>query len=968
MSTLKVSNIQNADAAAVGIILNADGSVEIPSLDVSLEGLSDLDITNPQSGEILGYDGSDWVNADPAPIVDPLADARIAAASIDDLSDVDAGAPQDGDLLSFNDYTSTWEAGPISIGIGDLQDVEIDGPQEGQALVYDADSGEWINLTFPGVNLRVANVVLEVGPTGDFETLNEALEELSTLRTTYSNSPIKGLIRLQQDFEMVEQVIVDGKDFSWVTILSDAGTDPVTVDTFSQGSLIPGFARPEISQVTIGAFAGGQGGNLDNHFIEIDDADGTDYYFWFQVLRFASVTIQGRVKVDDDAPGTSALQVVTQAGAEAGDPLSAAIVGNDIEVTLGTRAADTQASTTLFSDDGGVIAVSATASGAFDGAAGNLEVEVIDSGSSGINASVIGTTLTIDLGGTASVSTALVSASIDSISGLDASVSTAGNFTIADDLGPQTPLSGGFDAGTLDPAQNTGTLVAAAIDGLAGVSASAVGAGSITVEDTFPLVGGEGQSTDPTPGGATSVEVTIDVSFDAEQAAAELRSEVDAQATLSADPYILGRVVRIINDVDGTADDVLTQGGFLTPSTIQQGQDDGFQTLVTAPGHTFDDGDLITIRGHVGTIQEVDYNGRWTVVESDQGAGTFELDFVADPRAIFQADRAGVPGTAEAVLPANVPVSRAALTINFEFFYFPAFGVARGVLPTIGCVFEMDETGPNPYISYKDGFCATDQGRINFLPFSGFVNAGGSNIYATRSSIINANDAIADGAKLNGIWAYSTSIINARRASATNCGSEGIPENVGGGFDATGLPVGSGVLAERGSLINAEGVDATGSAASAFLAQYGGQINVGADPGLAQGSGTSILGKEFEARGGIVFGVNGDSQGWIAPPIIAMERVVEDDDATLELGDRGMVVAMDSSDPHEVTVPLNSTVAFPVGTVVNIYRAGTGAVDIVGEVGVTIRNTGEISEQFGEVSLRKRATNEWVLVGEVDEP
>jgi hypothetical protein len=97
-----------------------------------------------------------------------------------------------------------------------------------------------------------------------------------------------------------------------------------------------------------------------------------------------------------------------------------------------------------------------------------------------------------------------------------------------------------------------------------------------------------------------------------------------------------------------------------------------------------------------------------------------------------------------------------------------------------------------------------------------------------------------------------------------------------------------------------------------------------------------------------------------------MERVVVDDDATLELADRGMVVAMDSSDPHDVTVPLNSVVAFPIGTILNVYRAGTGAVEIVGEAGVTIRNIGSISDQFGEVSLRKRDMNEWVLVGEVD--
>ena len=1072
MSTLKVTNVQHGDASVVGIILKADGTVEIPSLDVALEALSDLNVDDPQAGQLLGYDGDDWVNLDATAVVDPLADARIAAASIDDLADVEAPAPTDGQALVYDDYADAWVAGEVASDLDGLTDVTITAPTTGQALVYDDEIPGWKNDTFPAVQLRTADVVVEVGPGGDVDTINEALEELSTIRKQYAPAeplPITGLIRLRPDFAMTEQVLVDGHDFSWVTIVSDAGTDPVAVQTFSAGTLIPGFARPEVSQVTVSTLT--SGADLDDHFVIADDADGTTYYFWYQVLRFAETTIQGRVRVVSDTPGPSDLKVVTAAGTSPGDPLDATLVGDDIEVTLGTRPADTQATGLLFSADGAVVQVDADAAGPFDGAAGNLDTEFVDTGAGGLDAAVLNGTLTIDFGGNATRSAALVAAAIGTISGLTATVNTAGDFTVADDVGPQSPLAGGFDAGSVDPGQNTSALVATAIDAVSGVTASAVAAGSITVEDEFPLAGGQGESTDPSlpavttfnvtndgsgayiingqsnpaltlergvtytfninavghpfwitdapgaydPGnvfndgvtnngtddgvitfavpagapddlyyvcqfhsamsgslnivdGPESVEVTIDTSFDGEQAAGELRDAVDAQATLTVDPYVVGRLVRWENDADGEADDTLVVGGNLAVVTVQQGEDDGFQTLVTAPGHTFDDGDLVTIRDHVGTIQELDYNGRWTVANSDIYAGTFELDFVADPRSLFSADRAGVPDTAEAVLPANVPVSRAALTQVWEFFYFPAFGVARGTLPTIGCVFEMDETGPNPYISYKDGLNATDQGRINILPFSGFVNAGGANIYATRSSIINANDAVADGAKGNGIWAYSTSIINARRASAANCGSNGAAEDVGGGFDATGLPVGSAVLAERGSLINAEGVDATGSTGTAFLAQYGGQINVGADPGLAQGFGTSSLGQEFEARGGIVFGVNGDSQGWIAPPVVAMERIVVDDDTTLELADRGMVVAMDSDDPHTVTVPLNATVAFPVGTIVNVYRAGEGEVDIVGEVGVTIRNGGEISEQFGEVSLRKRAANEWVLVGEVDEP
>ena len=956
MSTLKVTNIQNADASVVGVKLNPDGTVEIPSLDVDIETHTDVEIDDPQAGQVLVYDAGTgkWQNV-------PI--------NLDDLDDVDAPTPTDGQALVYDEGAGAWQAGSVAQDLGELDDVTISDPAQSDSLFYDADSGTWVNGPFAGVGLRNADVVVTVGPDGDFGTINDALAFLSTLRTTYKQAvptPNSGIIRLQPDFEMTEQVLIDGQDFSWVTILSDAGTDPVAITTFDEGTLIPGFEQAQQVQVVVGQFSAGNAGNLDNSYVAIDDGDGTVYYFWFQVERFAQATLDARVRVTDDTPGTSAKEVEVVVGSS-GASLDASLVGDTITLTLATTATATQAQGSIFSDDGGVITITADAAGPFDGTAGNLSTEIVDTGSGGLTASVSGGTLTVDLGGLAVEQTVTVAAAIDGISGLSATETTAGNFTAADDLGPNGAITGGTDAGTLDPAQNTAANVAAAIDALSGVSATVLAAGAISTAGTFPLTGGAGQSTDPTPGGATSVEILIDVSFDATQAAAELRDAVAAQATVSTDEYLTGRIVTIVNAAEEAADEPLRVGAFLTATVTIVGRGEGYQTLVNAPGHTFDDGDLITIRGHVGTIQEVDYNGRWTVTESDQGAGTFELDYVADPRSLFSAVRAGVPDTAEAVLPENVPVSRAALTQVWEFFYFPAFGVARGTMPTIGCVFEMDETGPNPYISYKDGLNATDQGRINILPFAGFVNAGGANIYATRSSIINANDAVADGAKGNGIWAYSNSIINARRASATNCGSNGAAEDVGGGFDATGLPVGSAVLAERGSLINAEGVDATGSTGSAFLAQYGGQINVGADPGLAQGTGTSSLGLEYQARGGIIFGVNGDSQGWITPPIIAPEKVVTAN-TTLELSDRGHVVAFDSTSNLTLTVPLNSEVAFPVGTLINVYRAGTGEVEIVGDTGVTVRNTGSISEQFGEVSLRKRDVNEWVLVGQVDEP
>ena len=65
-----------------------------------------------------------------------------------------------------------------------------------------------------------------------------------------------------------------------------------------------------------------------------------------------------------------------------------------------------------------------------------------------------------------------------------------------------------------------------------------------------------------------------------------------------------------------------------------------------------------------------------------------------------------------------------------------------------------------------------------------------------------------------------------------------------------------------------------------------------------------------------------------------------------------------------ITVPTNASVAFPIGTVINVYNANSTDLTIAGDSGVTVRNAGDLA-QYGEVSLRKRATDEWVLAGSV---
>lgn len=89
---------------------------------------------------------------------------------------------------------------------------------------------------------------------------------------------------------------------------------------------------------------------------------------------------------------------------------------------------------------------------------------------------------------------------------------------------------------------------------------------------------------------------------------------------------------------------------------------------------------------------------------------------------------------------------------------------------------------------------------------------------------------------------------------------------------------------------------------------------------------------------------------------------------TLALSDAGKVVEMNVATVNNLTVPPNSSVAFPIGTIIEVGQYGAGQTTIVPGSGVTIRSAGgkmKLTGQYSSCSLRKRATDEWWLVGDL---
>ena len=88
---------------------------------------------------------------------------------------------------------------------------------------------------------------------------------------------------------------------------------------------------------------------------------------------------------------------------------------------------------------------------------------------------------------------------------------------------------------------------------------------------------------------------------------------------------------------------------------------------------------------------------------------------------------------------------------------------------------------------------------------------------------------------------------------------------------------------------------------------------------------------------------------------------------TTVLADRDKLVEVSNASAVTVTIPLNSSVAYPVGTSIDILQTGAGQVTIAGAAGVTVNATPglKLRTQWSSATLFKRATDTWVVFGDL---
>jgi hypothetical protein len=88
---------------------------------------------------------------------------------------------------------------------------------------------------------------------------------------------------------------------------------------------------------------------------------------------------------------------------------------------------------------------------------------------------------------------------------------------------------------------------------------------------------------------------------------------------------------------------------------------------------------------------------------------------------------------------------------------------------------------------------------------------------------------------------------------------------------------------------------------------------------------------------------------------------------TLVLSDRDKIVEISNASANTLTVPLNSSVAYPVGSQIQILQTGVGQTTLTPTGGVTLNGTPglKLRTQWSSATLIKRATDTWIAIGDL---
>ena len=136
---------------------------------------------------------------------------------------------------------------------------------------------------------------------------------------------------------------------------------------------------------------------------------------------------------------------------------------------------------------------------------------------------------------------------------------------------------------------------------------------------------------------------------------------------------------------------------------------------------------------------------------------------------------------------------------------------------------------------------------------------------------------------------------------------------------------------------------------------------------LASGKGLKVNGTAVisSTAGGFIFTDGTQTKEGIPSQTTIIQKTAS---YTLSaLTERDNLIEVSNASATTITIPLNSAVAFPVGTSIDILQTSTGQVTIAGDAGVTVNSTPglKLRTQWSSATLFKRATNTWVVFGDL---
>jgi hypothetical protein len=132
-------------------------------------------------------------------------------------------------------------------------------------------------------------------------------------------------------------------------------------------------------------------------------------------------------------------------------------------------------------------------------------------------------------------------------------------------------------------------------------------------------------------------------------------------------------------------------------------------------------------------------------------------------------------------------------------------------------------------------------------------------------------------------------------------------------------------------------------------------------------NGTAVI---SSTAGGFIFTDGTQTKEGVASRTPIIQKT---DSYTLSaLTERDSLIEVNKSSASTLTIPLNATIAYPVGTSIDILQTGTGQVSITIASGGTLNctpsggsNTAKLRAQWSSATLFKRAENTWVVMGDL---